>query len=200
MIKDPYAAYSAHDPDTNIFDLSQRNIGFQKDVYAEKPLSLYVSEGRALVQSALESARQAEQLGNAIQRERQGARLVRKGSRGVCRRCEAVVCKDFVGDNRQPAGRGQRYYVYGATASYPDLVTYYRTQLRDRGEQVFEEPPTHMFSMGRFREETMAFPPSVTVKDYQSDISQGYPNPKVGGDPARFPTIIQIVPPVERER
>ena len=31
----PYAAYSAHDPDTNIFDLSQKNIGFQKDVYAE---------------------------------------------------------------------------------------------------------------------------------------------------------------------
>jgi len=31
----PYAAFSAHDPDTNIFDLSQRNIGFQKDVYAE---------------------------------------------------------------------------------------------------------------------------------------------------------------------
>jgi catechol 2,3-dioxygenase-like lactoylglutathione lyase family enzyme len=31
----PYAAYSAHDPDTNIFDLSQRNIGFQKDLYAE---------------------------------------------------------------------------------------------------------------------------------------------------------------------
>src|SRR5258705_4104760 len=31
----PYAAYSTHDPCTNIFDLSQRNIGFQKDVYAE---------------------------------------------------------------------------------------------------------------------------------------------------------------------
>ena len=31
----PFAAYSTHDPDTNIFDLSQRNIGFQKDVYAE---------------------------------------------------------------------------------------------------------------------------------------------------------------------
>jgi len=31
----PYAAYSGHDPDVNIFDLSQRNIGFQKDVYAE---------------------------------------------------------------------------------------------------------------------------------------------------------------------
>jgi catechol 2,3-dioxygenase-like lactoylglutathione lyase family enzyme len=31
----PFAAYSGHDPDVNIFDLSQRNIGFQKDVYAE---------------------------------------------------------------------------------------------------------------------------------------------------------------------
>ncbi len=31
----PFAAYSAHDPDCNVFDLSQRNIGFQKDVYAE---------------------------------------------------------------------------------------------------------------------------------------------------------------------
>jgi len=31
----PFAAYSAHDPDTNIFDLSQRNSGGQKDVYAE---------------------------------------------------------------------------------------------------------------------------------------------------------------------
>ena len=32
----PYAAYSAHDPDTNIFDISQADIGFQKDVYAEE--------------------------------------------------------------------------------------------------------------------------------------------------------------------
>jgi len=52
----PYAAFSAHDPDTNIFDLSQRNIGFQKDVYAEvfglpllnKPSdeNYYLSDGR----------------------------------------------------------------------------------------------------------------------------------------------------------
>ena len=40
----------------------------------------------------------------------------------------------------------------------------------------------------------MAFPPGVTIKDFQSDVSQGYPNPKPGGQPARFPTIIQIVP------
>ena len=31
----PFAAYSAHDPDCNVFDLSQKDIGFQKDVYAE---------------------------------------------------------------------------------------------------------------------------------------------------------------------
>lgn len=31
----PFAAYSAHDPDVNIFDLSQRGSGAQKDVYAE---------------------------------------------------------------------------------------------------------------------------------------------------------------------
>jgi len=32
----PFAAYSAHDPDTNIFDISQADIGFQEDVYAEE--------------------------------------------------------------------------------------------------------------------------------------------------------------------
>ena len=43
----------------------------------------------------------------------------------------------------------------------------------------------------------MAFPPSVTIKDYQSEISRGYPNPKPGAQPARFPTVIQIVPASE---
>jgi hypothetical protein len=91
------------------------------------------------------------------------------------------------------AGRGQRYYIYGATAPYLDLVTFYRTQLRERGDEVFAEPPTHMFSIGRFREETMAFPPGVTIKDWTWGGSKGYPNPK--GEPARFPSIIMIVPP-----
>ena len=94
------------------------------------------------------------------------------------------------------AGRGQRYYLYGTTAPYADIVTFYRTQLRERGDQVFEQPPTQMFAMGRFREETMAFPPGVTVKDWTFGGSQGYPNPKgAAGQPARFPTIIMIVPP-----
>jgi hypothetical protein len=96
------------------------------------------------------------------------------------------------------AGRGQRYYLFGTTGSFVALVTYYRTILKQRGDLVFEAPATHQFDVGRFREETMAFPPSVTIKDYQSEISQGNPNPKLGAEPARYPTVIQIVPPTER--
>ena len=92
------------------------------------------------------------------------------------------------------AGRGQRYYIFGSAASFVDLVAYYRTVLKQKGELVYEVPATHEFDVGKYREETMAFPPGVTIKDYQSDVSQGYPNPKPGGQPARFPTIIQIVP------
>jgi hypothetical protein len=96
------------------------------------------------------------------------------------------------------AGRGQRYYIFGSAASFVDLVTYYRTTLKQKGDLVFEVPATHQFDVGKYREETMAFPPGVTIKDFQSAVSQGYPNPKPGGQPARFPTIIQIVPVAER--
>ncbi|PYR26473.1 MAG: hypothetical protein DMF98_08915 [Acidobacteria bacterium] len=96
------------------------------------------------------------------------------------------------------AGRGQRYYIFGSAASFVELVAYYRTILKQRGELVFDVPATHEFDVGRFREETMAFPPGVTIKDYQSDVSQGYPNPKPGGQPARFPTLLQIVPVTEK--
>jgi hypothetical protein len=96
------------------------------------------------------------------------------------------------------AGRGQRYYIFGSAASFVDLVAYYRTALKQRGELVYDVPATHEFDVGKFREETMAFPPGVTIKDFQSDISQGYPNPKPGGQPERFPTLIQIVPVTER--
>ena len=50
-----------------------------------------------------------------------------------------------------------------------------------------------MFEVGRFRDETMAFPPGVTVKDWTAGGSQGYP--KRGAQPVRFPTVIMIVPP-----
>ena len=96
------------------------------------------------------------------------------------------------------AGRGQRFYIFGSAAAFVDLVNFYRTVLKQKGELVFEVPATHQFDVGKFREETMAFPPGVTIKDYQSELSQGYPNPKPGGQPARFPSIIQIVPVTER--
>ncbi len=94
------------------------------------------------------------------------------------------------------AGRGQRYYLFGTNTSFLDIVNFYKATLKQKGELVYEEPPIHQFDIGRFREETMAFPPSVTVKDYTWAGSAGYLNPKRGATPQRFKTIIQIVPPV----
>jgi hypothetical protein len=94
------------------------------------------------------------------------------------------------------AGRGQRYYLFGTTASFVDVVAFYRNVLKQKGDLIFDSPATHQFDIGKFREETMAFPPSVTVKEFQSQISQGYPNPRPNVQPARFPTVIQVVPVV----
>jgi hypothetical protein len=92
------------------------------------------------------------------------------------------------------AGNGQRYYIFGTNAAFADVVSYYKTALKQRGELVFDEPATHMFDIGKFREETMAFPPSLTVKDYTWGGMAGYPNPKPKAEPARFRTVVQIVP------
>lgn len=93
------------------------------------------------------------------------------------------------------AGRGQRYYIFGTAQSFTEVVTAYRNALREKGATVFEQPPTHTWEIGRFREETMGFPPGVTVKDYTAGGSAGYPNPRRGEQPERFATLIQIVPP-----
>ncbi len=92
------------------------------------------------------------------------------------------------------AGRSQRYYLFGASASFAELVAFYRTLLKQKGEVIFDAPATHIFEFGRYREETMAFPPSVVIKDYTWGGSEGYPNPKPGAQPARFRTVVQIVP------
>ena len=99
---------------------------------------------------------------------------------------------DFVGS--YDAGRGQRYYLFGTNTSFVEIVNYYRTVLKQKGELIYEEPAIHEFDLGRFREETMAFPPSVTIKDYTWGGSAGYLNPKRGKQPERYKTIIQIVP------
>jgi hypothetical protein len=90
------------------------------------------------------------------------------------------------------AGRGQRFYIFGVEAPFADMVNYYRTVLKTRGDELFEAPPTHFFETGRFRDETMAFPPSVTIKDFTYGGAAGYPRGGPG-KPERFPTIIQIV-------
>ena len=92
------------------------------------------------------------------------------------------------------ATRGQRYYLFGTNGSFVEIVNYYKTALKQKGELVFEEPAVHQFDIGKYKEETMAFPPSVTVKDYTWGGSAGYLNPKRGSQPTRFKTIIQIVP------
>ncbi|MFB3853353.1 MAG: hypothetical protein ACE148_05950 [Vicinamibacterales bacterium] len=98
------------------------------------------------------------------------------------------------------AGQGQRYHLFGTASPFGEIVAYYRSVLRQKGEIVFELPPTHMFEVGRFREDRMAFPPGVTVKDYTWGGSKGYPNPKRGTEPQYFATVIQMVavPPEER--
>jgi hypothetical protein len=98
------------------------------------------------------------------------------------------------------AGQGQRYFLFGASGSFAEVVTFYRTALKQRGDVVFEEPATHIFEVGRFREESMAFPPGVVVKDYMWGNIGGYANPKPGAQPARFPTVIQIVPVAAGDR
>jgi hypothetical protein len=92
------------------------------------------------------------------------------------------------------AGRGQRYYLFGSEMPFAALVKYYQSALKTRGTLVFDAPATHIFEVGRFREETMAFPPGVTIKDYTWNGGAGYLNPRKDGQPARFPSIIQIVP------
>ncbi|HEY7790967.1 MAG TPA: hypothetical protein VIC33_10670 [Vicinamibacterales bacterium] len=91
------------------------------------------------------------------------------------------------------AGRGQTFYLFGSTAAFNDLVAYYKSVLKQGGHMVFDAPATYSFEVGKFDEDTMAFPPGVTIKDFQSEPTGGYPNPKPGGQPAVFPSVIQIV-------
>ena len=91
------------------------------------------------------------------------------------------------------AGQGQKFYLFGSAASFNDLVAYYKSVLKQGGHLVFDTPATYTFEVGKFDEDTMAFPPGVTIKDFQSQSSAGYPNPKPGGQPAAFPSVIQII-------
>jgi hypothetical protein len=95
------------------------------------------------------------------------------------------------------AGKGQRYYIFGAAAYYADIVTYYKNKLKDSGRELFKSPPMQQFDLGRFRDDTMTYPPSVVIKDYTWGLdgqrSDGYLFVN-GTAEKRYRTIIQIVP------
>jgi len=67
---------------------------------------------------------------------------------------------------------GQTYCLYGSTQTFADVVTYYRTVLKDRGELVFDAPATHMFEVGSSGDRGR-LSARVTVKDYNLDGSPG---------------------------
>ena len=100
------------------------------------------------------------------------------------------------------AGGGQEFHLFGTSATFDNMVRYYRVILRDRGDRVFDLPATHQFDTGRFRDDEMAFRPSVTIKNYNWNGAPGYLNPLPGADPPAFATIIQFTtaPPDARDR
>lgn len=93
------------------------------------------------------------------------------------------------------AGHGQHYFLFGTNAAYADIVSYYKRVMKDSGREVFRTPAMQEFDLpGKFRDDAVAFPPSVVVKDYAWNGSEGYLFVD-GTKEKRYKTIIQIVPP-----
>ena len=95
------------------------------------------------------------------------------------------------------AGNGQSYFLYGTNASYVDIIAYYRTILKSGGRELSKVPGIQQFDLGKFEENSMAYPPSVVIKDYTWNGSAGYLFVS-GTTEKRFKTIIQIVPSAAR--
>lgn len=91
------------------------------------------------------------------------------------------------------AGRGQRYYLFGTNAAFAEIVAYYKNVLKNGGRSVADTPAMQLWELGKFQDQTMAFPPSVTVKDFGWGGSAGYLFVD-GTKEKRFKTVIQIVP------
>ncbi len=91
------------------------------------------------------------------------------------------------------AGRGQRYYLFGTNAAFAEIVAYYKTVLKNGGRTIIESPAIQQWDLGKFQDQTMAYPPSVVVKDYALGATPGYLFVD-GTREKRFKTVIQIVP------
>ena len=90
-------------------------------------------------------------------------------------------------------GRGQRCYLFGTNATFTEMVAYYKQVLKDGGRELFKAPAMQQFDLGKFQEQTMAYQPSVVVKDYAFGNAEGYLHIE-GTKEKRFKTVIQIVP------
>lgn len=91
------------------------------------------------------------------------------------------------------AGRGQRYYLFGTNAAFTDIVGYYKTIMKNGGRTILDAPAMQQWDLAKFQDQTMAYPPSIVVKDYASGGSTGYLFVD-GTKEKRFKTVIQIVP------
>ncbi len=91
------------------------------------------------------------------------------------------------------AGKGQQFHLYGTDAPFADIVSYYKTTLKNAGRVLFQAPLMHQFDLGRYDENAMAYPPSVVIKDYTWNGAEGYLHVS-GAASKRYRTIIQIVP------
>ena len=65
--------------------------------------------------------------------------------------------------------------------------------MKNGGRTIFEAPAMQQWDLGKFQEQTMAYPPSIVVKDYSWNGSAGYLFVD-GAKEKRFKTVIQIVP------
>jgi len=90
------------------------------------------------------------------------------------------------------AGPTQKVHLYGTSAAYPAVVEFFKTALKTRGRTLFGGP-MHQFDLGRFRRETMALQPALTVKDYTWNGREGYVHVS-GRQVIKYPTVIQVVP------
>jgi len=93
--------------------------------------------------------------------------------------------------------RGQRVYLFGTNSGYAEVLAYYKQALKDGGRELFKSPAMQQFDIGKYQEQTMAYPPSVVVKDYSFGNFEGYLH-VVGRAQTRYKTIVQIVPAPSR--
>ena len=91
------------------------------------------------------------------------------------------------------AGRGQRYYLFGTNATFAEIVAYYKTYLKDGGERVYDDAGAPVGSRTVRRRNN-----GVSAGHHGQGLClgrvEGLAQPKPNANPARFVTIIQIVP------